>query len=138
MAAVHCAVWNDRVSPAELELAGAAGFTACSQLHSVPTRLTGLTSQTSNPVTARLTQYNKTTRSLSLKCNKYGTVQELHSTFSQIKSNIVLRVCVWTCEFVFGLVSSYLDGCDKQKRKKNMITYRVAAQLKIYCRKIKF
>ena len=23
-----------------------------------------------------------------------------------------------TCEFVFGLVSSYLDGCDKQKRKK--------------------
>ena len=38
-----------------------------------------------------------------------------------------------TCEFVFGLVSSYLDGCDKQKRKKNtnMMTYRVAAQLKI-------
>ena len=25
---------------------------------------------------------------------------------------------MWTCEFVFGLVSSYLDGCDKEKRKK--------------------
>ena len=46
---------------------------------------------------------------------------------------------MWTCEFVFGLVSSYLDGCDKQKRKKekkkkekekNMMTCRVAAQLK--------
>ena len=45
---------------------------------------------------------------------------------------------MWTCEFVFGLVSSYLDGCDKQKRKKekkkkekekNMMTCRVAAQL---------
>ena len=69
--------------------------------------------------------------------NKYGTVQELRSTFSHIKSNIVLRVCMWTCEFVFGLVSSYLDGCDKQKEKKkkkkktNMMTCRVAAQLKI-------
>ena len=50
--------------------------------------------------------------------NKYGTVQELRSTFSQIKSNIVLWVCMWTCEFVFGLVSSYLDGCDKQKKNK--------------------
>ena len=31
----------------------------------------------------------------------YGTVQELCSTFSHIKSNIVLWVCLWTCEFVF-------------------------------------
>ena len=40
---------------------------------------------------------------------------------------------MWTCEFVFGLVSLYLDGCDKQKRrrKKNMMTCRVAVQLKI-------
>ena len=40
---------------------------------------------------------------------------------------------MWTCEFVFGLVSKYLDGCDKQKKKKekkNMMTCRVAAQLK--------
>ena len=45
-----------------------------------------------------------------LKGNKYGTVQELRSTFSQIKSNIVLLVCMWTCECVFGLLSLYRDG----------------------------
>ena len=41
---------------------------------------------------------------------------------------------MWTCEFVFGLVSSYLDGCDKQKKTKKtyMMTCRVAAQLKTY------
>ena len=36
---------------------------------------------------------------------------------------------MWTCEFVLGLVSSYMDGWDKPE-KKYMMTCRVAAQLK--------
>ena len=40
--------------------------------------------------------------------NKYGTVQELRSILSHIKSTIVLWLAC-------GLVSTYLDGCDKKK-----------------------
>ena len=65
--------------------------------------------------------------------NKYGIVQELRSTFSNIKSiNIDFSLIWFVCLSYVGLWVHTWTGYDKPTKKptKNMVTWRVAAEFK--------